>query len=124
MHVFKKAVSALVLVLMTGVVSQAAWAGEVKDREENQQDRIDKGVQTGKLTAGEVNRLDKGEAKIESNRQKALADGKMTYKEKRKLNHEETKESKKIFKMKHNKKKPESKTTDPIAVAAETPKTT
>jgi hypothetical protein len=123
MHLSKKATSALVLSFMMGVAAQAAWAGEVKDREQNQQERIDKGVENGKLTATEVHKLDKGEAKIESNRQKALADGKLTHKEKRKLNHQENRESKKIFKLKHNKKNPLSDSTAPIPVAATTPKT-
>lgn len=93
------------VVVLVGLASNGAWAGEVKNREENQQDRISQGVQSGQLTTKEAANLEKGEAKIESDREKALADGKMTPKEKRKLNHEENKESKKIYKKKHNARK-------------------
>ena len=105
MNIFKKATVGLVLSLAIGTMTQAAWAGKVGEREENQHDRIDAGVQSGQLTAAETNRLDKRETKIESDRQKALADGKMTHKEKAKLIHEENRASKKIFKLKHNNKK-------------------
>ena len=63
------------------------------------------GVKSGELTQGETARLEKGEQKIEADRQAALTDGKMTRKEKVKLNHEENKQSKKIRKLKHNGRK-------------------
>ncbi len=89
--------------LVAGLMAQGlALAGEVKDREENQEDRIAQGIKSGELTAKEAGDLEKGEAKIERDREKALADGKMTPKEKRKLNREENKESKKIYNKKHN----------------------
>lgn len=94
----------LISVLTLGFAVQAAWAGEVKDRIENQQDRIGQGIQSGQLTPKEAIRLEKGEQRIETNRQKALADGKMTRKERFKLNRQENKESRKIFRAKHNKR--------------------
>ncbi len=99
-------VSGLVFSLALGLASQAAWAvGEVKAREENQQKRISQGVQSGQLTTNETAKLDKMEDKIEANRQKALADGKVTPKEARKLNREENRTSRKIYQLKHNAKK-------------------
>ena len=92
-RILSGAVLCLALSGLTGVV----WAGEVKEREENQQDRIAQGEKSGELTTGETARLEKGEQKIENDRKKALADGKLTRKEKAKLNHEENKESKKIL---------------------------
>lgn len=98
-------IQGLALTMALGAVTEVVWAGEVKNREENQQDRIAQGVNSGALTPGETARLEKGEQKIEADRQKALADGKLTPQEKRKLNREENKESKKIHKLKHNAKK-------------------
>lgn len=98
-------VTSLVLSLVLTSMAPLVFAGEVKNREENQQDRIAQGVQSGQLTPKEAANLEKGEAKIEKDREKALADGKMTLKEKRKLNHEENKESRKIHRKKHNLKK-------------------
>ena len=97
--------NSLVLSLALVSMTPLAFAGEVKDREENQQDRIAQGLNSGELTAKETAHLEKGEAKIEKDRQAALADGKMTPREKRKLNREENKESHKIFAKKHNRRK-------------------
>ena len=97
-------IQAIVLSMALGAITETSWAGEVKNREENQQDRIAQGVNSGALTPQETARLQKGEQKIEANRQTALADGKLTPKEKRKLNRQETKQSKKINKLKHNAK--------------------
>ena len=97
--------NSLILSLALSSMTPLAFAGEVKEREENQQDRIAQGIKSGELTPREAANLEKGEAKIEKDREAALADGKMTPKEKRKLNHEENKESRKIYKKKHNRKK-------------------
>ncbi len=93
-----------IFALAAGALAPVTWAGEVKAREGHQQDRVQQGVASGQLTGKETANLEKGEAKIERDREKALADGKMTPKEKKKLNREEHKESKKIFAKKHNKK--------------------
>ncbi len=97
--------SSIVLSLVLSPMIGVTWAGEVLNREENQQDRIAQGIKSGQLTPKEAAHLEKGEQKIENDRKKALADGKMTRREKAKLNKEENKESKKIYKKKHNLRK-------------------
>lgn len=94
-----------ILSSMLTVTCGIGFAGEVQNRVENQQDRIAQGVQSGQLTSKEAAHLEKGEQKIENNREKALADGKMTPKEKKKLNKEENRQSKQIYAKKHNKRK-------------------
>ncbi|MGZ5819171.1 MAG: hypothetical protein ACXWJD_10535 [Burkholderiaceae bacterium] len=74
----------------------------IDKRQENQQQRIDNGVKSGALTAKETNNLDKREAKLEADKQAAKADGKVTPKERRKLKREENRDSKAIYKKKHN----------------------
>ena len=99
-------VGCLVLSLALGFTSKTVWAvGEVQAREGNQQKRIAQGVQSGQLTTNETAKLDKIEDKIEADRQKALADGKVTPKEARKLNRQENRASHKIYQLKHNAKK-------------------
>jgi hypothetical protein len=98
-------IRSLILSLTLSFITPLAFAGEVKNREENQQDRIAQGVKSGQLTPQEAANLEKSEAKIEKDRQAALADGKLTPKEKAKLNREENKQSKKIYQKKHNRKK-------------------
>lgn len=97
-------VCVVTLILVVGLL-MPVWAGEVKAREENQQDRINQGVASGELTAKETAHLEKGEANIEAARQQALSDGKVTRKEKARLNHSENKQSRKIYRAKHNNKK-------------------
>ena len=93
-----------IFVTMFAVVSifSTAFAGEVQHRVVHQEKRIDQGVNSGELTPKEAGRLEKGKAKIEANRNKALSDGKMTAKEHRRLNRQENRQSRKIYHAKHN----------------------
>ena len=50
----------------------------VDQRQANQQDRIQQGVQSGQLTPKETAKLEKGQAKVETMKEKAAADGKVT----------------------------------------------
>ena len=77
---------------------------EVNHREENQQDRIAKGVKSGALTPGETSRLEKGEARLQNRESKDMAkdNGHLTKQDKEKLNHEENRLSHRIHHDKHN----------------------
>ncbi len=77
----------------------------VDQREANQQQRIDQGVQSGELNAKEAARLDKGEAKVERMEEKAKADGQVTKKERGVLHHAQDKQSRRIAKQKHDRQK-------------------
>ena len=92
------------------VKDPAATPG-IDKRVANQQKRIDQGVASGQLTAKETNRLDKREAKLAANTTAAKADGKVTRAERRKLKHEADRNSKAIYKQKHDKQ------TAPVAAA-------
>jgi len=77
---------------------------EVNDREKYQQDRIARGVKSGKLTPGETANLEKGEQRIENQEKRDMAkhNGHLTKHEQRQLNGLEEKQSKKIYRDKHN----------------------
>ena len=75
----------------------------VDQREAHQEARIQQGVQSGELTAQEAARLEKGQAKVQALEDKAKADGKVTAKERRKLARAQNKQSRKIYKEKHDK---------------------
>ena len=75
---------------------------QVEQRAHRQQKRIGKGVKSGELTPRETARLEKREGKLRHDIAKAEADGKITKKEQVKLNKEENRDSKKIFRKKHN----------------------
>jgi hypothetical protein len=103
-----KTKSLLATILLSAIAATAfaqTNTPRIDQRQENQQKRIDNGVQSGALTAKETNHLDKREAKIEADKEAAKADGKVTAKERRKLKREENKTSKAIFRKKHNARK-------------------
>lgn len=75
---------------------------DVTQRNVNQQERIEKGLQNGQLSTGEAARLEKGEARINQMEANADKDGKMTREEKARIEHAENKESTAIKEMKHN----------------------
>lgn len=75
---------------------------DVVQRNANQQERIEQGLQSGQLTTKEASQLEKGEARIEKMEQRADADGKMTDAERRRIEQAQNKESQQIYQDKHN----------------------
>jgi hypothetical protein len=77
---------------------------EVQKRQENQQDRIGKGIENGKLTPKEAANLEKRENNIEKRKEADMAahNGHLTKAETRQLNRQENHVSKKIYNKKHN----------------------
>jgi len=77
---------------------------EVGKRAENQQDRIAQGIKSGQLTAGEAAHLENNEAKInqEVHNDRAANGGKLTQQEKAQVNRQQNRESRQIYRDKHN----------------------
>ena len=77
---------------------------EVDSRRYNQQQRIGNGIASGKLTAGQASRLEKGESAInqETRTDRALNGGSLTPGEKGAINGQQNVESGKIYSDKHN----------------------
>ncbi|HVO82049.1 MAG TPA: hypothetical protein VMT28_15040 [Terriglobales bacterium] len=73
-------------------------------RAENQQDRIGQGVASGQLTSGEATRLERNEARIHHEAKDMREDngGKLTPADKAKINRQQTRESHRIYRAKHN----------------------
>lgn len=92
------------------LIASAAFAGPTDDpgiqkREQNQQQRIDQGVKSGKLTPREAGKLEAQQAKIKQDEERMKSDGNLTKQERRKLTREQNRASKKIYRKKHNEKK-------------------
>jgi hypothetical protein len=83
--------------------TQSTKTPRINERQIRQQKRIREGVKSGELTKKETRRLEAGEAKIQSDKLEAKADGKVTKAERAKLTREQNRESKAIHRMKHNK---------------------
>jgi hypothetical protein len=71
-------------------------------REANQEKRIQQGVASGQLTPKEAAAVQKGEARIDKVEDKAKADGVVTAKERARLHNMQEKESKAIYRQKHD----------------------
>ena len=80
-----------------------AQAGEIKERQKNQQERIDEGVTSGELTKKETLKLEAEQAKIQKKKRRFKRnDGKIGPKERAKLEQEQDKASKHIYQEKHD----------------------
>jgi hypothetical protein len=93
---------------IAALAPMAAQAGEVRNREANQENRIYQGVRIDQLTRGEYDRLQRGEARINDRRLSDLSrdNGHLTGAQYRQLNREENRLSNRIYIDKHNDVKP------------------
>ncbi|HWF04094.1 MAG TPA: hypothetical protein VHA06_10425 [Candidatus Angelobacter sp.] len=83
---------------------QPKATNEVNARDRTQQQRIGQGVKSGSLTAGETANLEKKEAGLnkEEHNDREANGGKLTGAEKTKINRQQNRVSKQIYKDKHN----------------------
>ena len=77
---------------------------EVDQRRENQQDRIANGITSGKLSAGQAARLEKGQAAInqETRTDRSLNGGHLTQGEKQQIDKQQNQASRRIYRAKHS----------------------
>lgn len=68
----------------------------------NQQNRIEQGVQSGQLTNKEASKLEGGQARVNRAEARAGADGHVGAGEQARIQNKEDKQSRKIFRNKHN----------------------
>ena len=73
-------------------------------RADNQQDRIGQGVRSGQLTPGEASRLEHQEGAIhrEAHNMREENGGRLTAQDKTRLNRQQNRESRRIYRAKHN----------------------
>ncbi len=79
----------------------------INQRKENQQDRIGQGVKSGQLTAGETSHLEHQESGInrEERGMRAQDNGQLTRQDRRTLHSQQNRQSKRIYRDKHNGRK-------------------
>ena len=78
----------------------------IRQRQENQQDRIANGIQGGQLTAGDAARLEKNQARInhQIHADRQANGGKLTPHERAQITREQNRQSRRIYRAKHNDK--------------------
>jgi len=95
------AVTAVLATATAGAFAQA-HTPRIDQRQYNQDRRIDRGVQSGALTAHEAGRLDAGQDRVERMEDRAKADGVVTRGERAKLTGMQNAQSRRIWKQKHD----------------------
>lgn len=81
--------------------SSQRMQGDVQ-RNINQQNRIEQGIQSGQLTNKEAARLERGQARVDRAEARAGADGHVTRREQARIQHRDNVQSRHIYKEKHN----------------------
>ena len=87
--------------LAAGAASAQTTGSEVQ-RNDNQQNRIEQGVKSGALTTHETAKLERGQAKVNRAEARVGADGHVGAGEQKAVQAKENRQSKKIFKQKHD----------------------
>jgi hypothetical protein len=100
MNLFNKTLVALAFA--TPLAAFAQSTPRVDQRQVNQEQRIQQGVQSGSLTQKEAAKLEKGQGHVQKMEDKAKADGKVTPKERERLQQAQNNQSQKIAREKHD----------------------
>ena len=93
---------ALAVSALFAQLTLAQNTADIVQRNANQQERIEQGLQSGQLTTKEAAKLEKGEARVEKIEQRAEANGKLTDAERRRIEQAQNKESREIYREKHD----------------------
>lgn len=107
----------LLVACVAGALGGAAYAQNTQgviQRDANQQQRIEQGLQSGQLTTKEAGKLEREESHIEKMESNATKDGKMTNAERQRIERAENKASADIYRDRHN-----GKVGDPSSVSAQ-----
>jgi hypothetical protein len=106
MRKFVTALFTLALTACAAVGAEAHCGGRrtpgIDRREHRQQRRIVRGVRSGELTARETLRLERGAWDVRRDERRAKADGRVTARERAALQRELNRESRHIYRAKHN----------------------
>jgi len=100
-----KLLTALFTLILSGSLSKLSAQTAtpvVRERQANQQARIQQGANSGALTPAETRRLEARQAKVANDKKEAKADGVVTRAERRKLNREQNRNSRAIYRQKHD----------------------
>jgi len=97
-------ISMMMGALLLGGASNVLAQNEINQRQRNQQKRIGEGVENGSLTPAETARLEKQEAAIhhEVKTERKANGGTLTAQERRQVNRQQNRESRRIYRQKHD----------------------
>jgi len=93
---------ALGIVTSSFLCLNTALAGQITDRQINQQKKIHQGVVSGELTAREAAVLEREQRHLQRYKQEIWSDGELSPGEKARMHNQQDKASTHIYKKKHN----------------------
>ncbi|MFO1345360.1 MAG: hypothetical protein U1E85_03590 [Rhodocyclaceae bacterium] len=93
---------AALMAITSGAAFAQSAGNEFVQRNVNQQQRIEQGLQSGQLTTREAARLEKGESRVENMEARALRDGQVTRNEARHIDQAQDRLSRDIYREKHD----------------------
>jgi hypothetical protein len=98
------AMSLMMGAMLSGSMGLAVAQNEVNERQRNQQQRIGEGVENGSLTPGETSHLEKQEGALhhEIKQDRKANGGTLTPQERAQVNRQQNRESRRIYRDKHN----------------------
>jgi Tfp pilus assembly protein FimT len=102
MKTVKFVTAALIAAFALPALAQTDSTKRIDQRQTNQERRIEQGVKSGALNEREAMRLEKGEARIQKMEDKAAADGKVTLKERARIERAQDMQSRRIYRQKHD----------------------
>ena len=79
-----------------------AFAGRISDRQIMQQKRIHQGIRSGELTLCEIRRLEMEQHRIHRLKKRAWRDGRLTFRERLRLERRQDLANRHIYRLKHN----------------------
>ncbi len=88
--------------LAVPIYTLAQSTPRIDQRQEKQDERIERGIEKGQITKKEARRLEKGQEHVEDLEEKALRDGRVTKDEKRQIEKAQDKQSQQIQKQRHD----------------------
>ena len=101
MKIARTAITTAIVTLFASA-ALAQTTGSIVQRDVNQQQRIENGLQSGALNTREAARLEREESQVNRMESRALKDGKLTDAEKDRINRAQNRVSKDIYREKHD----------------------
>ena len=102
MKLLNTTILSLILAAPLAAYAQSTATPVFDQRQANQEQRIQQGVQSGALTQREAARLEKGQDRLQAKEDRAKADGVVTKQERANLQRAENKQSARIYNQKHD----------------------
>ncbi|HEX5802033.1 MAG TPA: hypothetical protein VFY24_03340 [Azospira sp.] len=101
MNTNKTLVAALALIVPMLASAQTSTP-RIDARQDRQEARIDRGVQSGALTEREAAKLDRGQEHVQKLENRALSDGTVSNREKARIEHAQDVQSQRVYREKHD----------------------